>query len=65
MGKIKELDIEIKEDVVARLQKYIEHIERGDVSELQDGDDPLSQIYQDVRDSTPAERKEWHKYYEV
>ena len=61
MGAMSELDIEIKEEVVERLQKYIAYIENGDVSDLQEGGDPLSQIYQDVRDSTPAERKEWFK----
>jgi len=61
MGAMNELDIEIKEEVVERLQKYIAYIEMGDVSDLQEGLDPLSQIYQDVRDSTPDERKEWFK----
>lgn len=65
MCKVKELDIEIREEVIARLEKYIDYIERGDVSCLQVGSDPLSRIYQDVRDSSPAKRKKWHKYYEI
>lgn len=52
-------DLEIKKEVIKRLQKYIMYIEKADVTDLQDGGDPLSLIYQDVRDSTPEERKEW------
>ena len=61
MGCMKELDIELREEVVKRLEKYIENMDTINLSDLEDGGDPLSLIYQDVRDSTPEERSEWLK----
>jgi len=61
MGYMKELDIELREEVTKRLVKYIEDMDTINLGDLEDGGDPLSLIYQAVRDATPEERLEWFK----
>ena len=61
MGCMSELDIELREEVAKRLQKYLADIETIDLGDLQDGGDPLSLIFQDVWAATPEERLEWLK----
>jgi hypothetical protein len=48
MGYMKELDIELRESVTAVLEKYITEIETANLTELEKGDSPLSQIYRKV-----------------
>jgi hypothetical protein len=59
MGYMKELDIELREEVTKRLEKYIKDMETINLGDLEDGGDPLSLIYQDVKNSTPQEREAW------
>jgi hypothetical protein len=61
MSKLHKSKQLLKEEVLKRLHKYIEYmlLETNLYDDLEDSGDPLSLIYQDVRDCTPTERKQW------
>jgi len=51
MGRMSELDLEINEAVVNKLNEFIEQIEtKGSEGLHEPSDDPLATLYQSIRD---------------